>query len=65
MNVAFHRIGGVIMWIRYFIITNYLGQELKCIEGTERYRYFFCGNHAHLMKSYREVSKKEFLSFRE
>lgn len=53
------------MWTRYFIITNYLGQELKCIEGTERYKYFFCGNHSHLMKSYREVSKKEFLNFKE
>lgn len=47
------------MSMRYFLVVNYLGEKLGCVYGTKRYKEFM--NNPHLMKSIKEISKKEYL----
>ena len=47
------------MAMKYFLIVNYLDEELGCVYGTKRYKFFM--NNPYMMKSIKEISKKEYL----
>lgn len=47
------------MTMKYFLIVNYSGEQLGCVYGTNRYKFFM--NNPHMMKSIKEISKKEYL----